>query len=167
MLLLGFGYGVTRPCVLGRCERLATAATLSNAALDSLKIQPAPADVLQAHTQLESAAAILQPVPPWSPHHAAVEAAQKSYAQEAEVLGQVIAAQKNATLAAEKSQNPPHSVVQWQVVENYWRQAILQLEQVPQDNLVYAFAQTKRREYEANLAKTAIALRLRNRQQRP
>lgn len=152
-LLLGFSYGITRPCVVGRCERLVTAAALSNAALDSLEIQPTPGDVLQAHTKLESAVNILQPIPPWSRHHLAAQAAQNAYRQEAEVLGQVIDAQKSATLAAEKSQNPPHPVIHWHVVEEYWRQAISQLEQVPPDNLVYGFAQNKRQEYEANLVK--------------
>ncbi|MFE4105671.1 hypothetical protein [Almyronema epifaneia] len=155
MLLLGFGYSVTRPCVVGRCDRVLTAAVLSEEALDSLKVQPSPADVLQAHTKLESAVAILQPIPPWSRHHTAAQAASEVYQQEADVLAQVIAAQKSATLAAEKSQNPPHAVVHWQVVEEYWRQAIAQLEQVPTDNLVYAFAQKKRQEYEANLVKTS------------
>lgn len=59
--------------------------------------------------------------------------------------------------AAQAGQNPPHSVEEWQRVENMWQDAIHQLDQVsPNDVVGYAEAQRLRAEYRDNLAQIQV-----------
>lgn len=59
--------------------------------------------------------------------------------------------------AAKAGQNPPHSVAEWQQVENLWEQAITQLKQIRSDDLTgYAEAQKLLAEYNKNLGQVKI-----------
>ncbi|MGP1382335.1 MAG: hypothetical protein ACTS2F_02190 [Thainema sp.] len=59
--------------------------------------------------------------------------------------------------AAQAGQNPPHSVEEWQRVENMWQDAIQHLDQVsPEDSVGYTEAQHLRAEYRDNLAQIQV-----------
>ncbi len=59
--------------------------------------------------------------------------------------------------AAKAGQNPPHSVVEWEQVENLWQQAIDRLQQIRSDDLAgYAEAQKLLAEYNSNLGQVKI-----------
>jgi hypothetical protein len=59
--------------------------------------------------------------------------------------------------AAKAGQNPPHTVVTWQQVENLWEQAIAQLKQIRSDDLQgYAEAQKLLAQYNSNLGQVKI-----------
>ena len=69
----------------------------------------------------------------------------------------IAAARQFSWQAAKAGQNPPHTVVQWQQVENLWQQAITRLEQIPKDDLAgYAEAQKLLAEYNNNLGQVKI-----------
>ncbi len=54
--------------------------------------------------------------------------------------------------AAKSGENPPHSIAQWQQVENLWQEAINRVEQIPSQDLTgYAEAQKILAEDKANL----------------
>ncbi|MGC1308113.1 MAG: hypothetical protein WA885_12865 [Phormidesmis sp.] len=53
--------------------------------------------------------------------------------------------------AALSSQNPPHTAQQWGQTATLWRQAIIHLDQVSQQDSNYAEAQAKKRVYQENL----------------
>jgi len=62
------------------------------------------------------------------------------------------AAQRFSWQAAKSGQNPPHTVAEWEQVENLWQEAIDRLKQVPSEDLAgYAEAQKLTAEYSANL----------------
>lgn len=59
--------------------------------------------------------------------------------------------------AAKEGQNPPHNVAKWEQIENLWKQAIYQLEQIHSDDLAgYAEAQKLIAEYSNNLGQVKI-----------
>jgi DNA repair exonuclease SbcCD ATPase subunit len=59
--------------------------------------------------------------------------------------------------AAKAGQNPPHSVAEWEQVENLWEQAIAQLKQIRSDDLTgYAEAQKLLAQYSTNLGQVNI-----------
>ena len=59
--------------------------------------------------------------------------------------------------AAKAGQNPPHSVLEWEQVENLWKQAIAQLTQIRSDDLTgYAEAQKLLAQYNKNLGQVKI-----------
>ena len=59
--------------------------------------------------------------------------------------------------AAKAGQNPPHSVAEWEQVENLWEQAIDQLKQIRSDDLTgYAEAQKLLAQYSTNLGQVNI-----------
>lgn len=59
--------------------------------------------------------------------------------------------------AAKSGQNPPHSVAEWQQVENLWEQAIEQLQQIRSDDLTgYAEAQKLLAQYNSSLGQVKI-----------
>jgi len=69
----------------------------------------------------------------------------------------IAAAQQFSAQAAKAGQNPPHTVIQWQQLENLWQEAINRLEQVPTQDLEgYAQAQRLLATYQANLGEIRI-----------
>ncbi|HEY9601878.1 MAG TPA: hypothetical protein V6C85_09725, partial [Allocoleopsis sp.] len=69
----------------------------------------------------------------------------------------IAAARQFSWQAAKAGQNPPHTVIEWQQVENLWQQAITRLEQIPKDDLAgYAEAQKLLAEYNNNLGQVKI-----------
>ncbi|MDJ0704705.1 MAG: hypothetical protein QNJ46_15585 [Leptolyngbyaceae cyanobacterium MO_188.B28] len=148
----GVVYGLSGPCVIGRCEQLSTAQTLNRSALALLSEQPSPEDILEANQELKRAIKLLTSIPSWSRLHAAAQSDLSDYQQHSQAVEQLIEAQKRATLASQKSQNPPHPIQHWVGVRMRWRQAIALLKQIPEDSLVYELGQKKLAEYNQNLA---------------
>ncbi|NET36404.1 MAG: hypothetical protein F6K19_30985 [Cyanothece sp. SIO1E1] len=53
----------------------------------------------------------------------------------------IMAAKGFSWEAAKKGQNPPHTVAEWEQVEGLWQQAIDQLKQIPENDLLASEAQ--------------------------
>lgn len=66
------------------------------------------------------------------------------------------AAKQYAMAAAQQTQNPPHSVTEWEQIANLWEQAIQQLRLVSNQDAGYVDAQTKIAEYTKNLGITKV-----------
>jgi hypothetical protein len=67
------------------------------------------------------------------------------------------AARQFSGQAAIASQNPPHTVAQWQQVENLWNEAIVRLQQIPSEDLAgYAEAQKLLAQDKYNLGQIQI-----------
>lgn len=151
-LLAAIVYPLSRPCVLGTCKEMKTAKQLSAEAaktLDQAKSVTAPA---QAQNQLAQAQKLLKTIPFWSFYYHEAQELLGTYQTQSERLDDVIEIQKKATKAAQRSQNPPHSVKIWQEVQVLWREAIAQIEQLPEDSQLYPWRERKLKEYRANLA---------------
>ncbi|MBE9066979.1 hypothetical protein IQ260_09960 [Leptolyngbya cf. ectocarpi LEGE 11479] len=146
------GYGLSRPCVIGGCDRIQRAQDLGDAALISLRDQPSPQTVLDMGDQLNTAVKTLKPIPPWSRHHGRAQELLANYEGDADLLNKVAAAQKNALAAANESQNPPHPIAHWQGIAERWRETIAQLEEIPTESPIHsAFVAPKLQEYRNNL----------------
>ncbi|OLP18812.1 hypothetical protein BST81_08735 [Leptolyngbya sp. 'hensonii'] len=152
MGLLGGMYMLTRPCVIGTCEAIQTAQTLNQEAAQQVQQARSEQDVIQARKKLEVALENLAAIPSWSNQRSNAQALSQTYQAEVEVLDRVIAAQKQAMTAAQKSANPPHPLQDWLEIEGLWKAAIAELVQVPKEHPAYALAQRKQVEYSANLA---------------
>lgn len=152
-IVAALGYGISRPCVIGGCDRIQQAQSLGDAALISLKEKPTPETVLEMGDQLNTAVRKLRPIPPWSRHRANAQALLTEYQGEANLLNAVAAAQENALVAAKESQNPPHPIAHWNGIAERWRETITQLEGIPAGSPVYAaIVAPKLEEYRGNLA---------------
>ena len=146
------GYALSRPCVVGSCDRIQQAQALGDAALIALKDRPTPQTVLDMSDQLNTAVNTLKPIPPWSRHRASARALLTDYQREAELLNTVANAQENAMTAAVESQNPPHPIAHWEGIANRWRETIVQLEEIPTGSPIHAaFVAPKLQEYRSNL----------------
>lgn len=146
------GYGLSRPCVIGGCDRIERAQALGDAALISLREQPSAQTVLAMGDQLNTAVKTLKPIPPWSRHHGRAQALLAEYQGDADLLNKVAAVQQNALAAANESQNPPHPIAHWQGIAERWRATIDQLEEIPVGSPIYsAFVAPKLEEYRNNL----------------
>ncbi|NEQ55172.1 MAG: hypothetical protein F6K11_34470 [Leptolyngbya sp. SIO3F4] len=147
------GYGLSRPCVIGGCDRIQQAQSLGDAALISLQEEPTPQTVLDMSEQLNTAVETLKPIPPWSRHRTQGQELLANYQGEADLLNAVATAQENALTAATESQNPPHPIAHWEGIANRWRETIGQLEEIPAGSPIHeAFVAPKLREYRNNLA---------------
>lgn len=148
----GLGYALSRPCVIGSCDRIQQAQALGDAALIALQDRPTPQTVLDMSDQLNTAIRTLKPIPPWSRHRASARALLADYQGEAELLNAVATAQENALAAAIESQNPPHPIAHWEGIANRWRETIAQLEEIPTGSPIHAaFVAPKLQEYRNNL----------------
>jgi hypothetical protein len=145
-----FAVALTRPCVVGQCERLEEAQAHYEQAATTLAIDPSSADLDTARTDLQQAIERLAPIPSWSGAYDAAQTDLQRYRQDLQAVQAILQAQTTATEAAELSQNPPHTVDRWVTIHLLWQRAIDQLETVPDTSPAYDYAQKKRSEYRAN-----------------
>ncbi|MFN6530118.1 hypothetical protein [Nostoc sp. ChiSLP03a] len=69
----------------------------------------------------------------------------------------ITAAQQFSWQAAKAGQNPPHTVSEWEQIENLWSEAINRLKQISSEDLVgYAQAQKLLATYETNLGQVKV-----------
>ncbi len=69
----------------------------------------------------------------------------------------ITAAQQFSWQAAKAGQNPPHTVTEWEQIENLWSEAIKRLKQISSEDVVgYAEAQKLLAIYETNLGQVKI-----------
>lgn len=141
-------YAFTRPCVLGGCPPVETAQALQQRAASVTSWQ----ELNAVQREIAAVSEQLRAVPLWSGHRRDAQALLTVFQQENGPFQQVIAAQSKATTAAQRSQNPPHPIAEWQAIRDLWEEAIATLNQVESTSPSYGFVQEKRREYEANLA---------------
>ncbi|MDY6936451.1 MAG: hypothetical protein SWY16_02205 [Cyanobacteriota bacterium] len=151
VMLLSLGYALTRPCVIGSCEPIARAQQLSQNSLEKLDTQRSTAAFLEANQKLAEAEELLVDIPRWSTHYGTARELQAFYQQQQQMLLEVSPALRRGSLAAQKSQNPPHSTQRWLEIEKLWTGAIEALENVPQNSPAFVFAQEKLLEYRGNL----------------
>ncbi|QQE66901.1 hypothetical protein GFS31_36050 [Leptolyngbya sp. BL0902] len=145
-----FAVALTRPCVVGRCERLAEAQAYYGQAQETLAFSPSATDLNAAQGDLQRAIDRLAPIPSWSGAYEAAQVDLQRYRQELRAVQAILQAKTTAARAADLSQNPPHTVERWVTIHQLWRQAIDQLETVPDTSPAYDYAQKKRSEYRTN-----------------
>ncbi|PSR14092.1 hypothetical protein C8255_24590 [filamentous cyanobacterium CCP3] len=153
LILVGsgaFAYALSRPCVVGSCDRIEQAAEFSDLAQATLVGSPNGDDLVTAQADLQTAIDLLDPVPSWSSHYDAVQVDLQRYQDSIASLNAIIQGQAIATEAANLSQNPPHPVERWVKVHLLWQQAIDWLASVPADSSAYDYSQQKLYEYRAN-----------------
>ncbi|MGB6013712.1 MAG: hypothetical protein WBG32_03195, partial [Nodosilinea sp.] len=153
LILVGSGafvYALSRPCVVGSCDRIDRAAEFDDLAQATLIGRPNGDDLASAQADLQTAIDLLAPVPTWSSHYDAVQADLQRYQGSIASLNAIIQGQAIATEAAILSQNPPHPVERWVKVHLLWQQAIDWLASVPVDSPTYDYSQQKLYEYRAN-----------------
>ena len=162
MLLAGTGvalflvaaivYPLSRPCVLGTCQEMKTAKQLSGEAAQTIEQAKSVTAPAEAQNQLAKARGLLRTIPFWSFYYHEAQELLDTYKMQSERLDDIIEIQKKATTAAQKSQNPPHPVKTWLEIQSLWREAITEIEQIPEDSQVYPWRERKLKEYRANLA---------------
>lgn len=153
LILVGsgaFAYALSRPCMVGSCDRIYHAAEFSDEAQTALTGSPNGEDLATAQLDLQNAIDLLTPIPTWSPYYEAAQTDLQGYQESITSLNAVIQGQAIATEAANLSQNPPHPVEVWVNIHLLWQQAIDWLADVPADSPAYDFSQKKLREYRAN-----------------
>jgi hypothetical protein len=153
LILLGsgaFAYALTRPCVVGSCDRIDKAEEFYGLAEATLLTSPSGDDILAAETDLQSAIEILAPIPTWSGYYETAQTNLQRYRRSSTALKAITQSQSLAAQAANLSQNPPHPVERWVNVHLLWQQAIDRLDTVPAENPAFDYAQKKRSEYRAN-----------------
>ncbi len=157
----GFTAGLwvmSRPCVLRACEPLQTAHTLSQQSLQIMETAKTGQELQQAQQKLTEATRLLQSVPAWSSHHGDAQALQQAYQPHVQTLDRVLAAESKADTATQKSQALPQPIATLQATQAVWREAIAQLQTVPQTDALFAFAQQHLAAYETNRAAIATLI---------
>ncbi|HSM80835.1 MAG TPA: hypothetical protein VLS96_04070 [Nodosilinea sp.] len=153
LILLGsgaFAYALSRPCVVGSCDRIDQAAQAYALAQATLAGSPNGDELTAAQLDMQSAIDMLAPIPSWSAHHAVAQSSLQQYQGSIAALNALIQAQALASEAASLSQQPPHPVERWVKVHLLWQQAIARLESIPADSPAFDFGQQKLREYRSN-----------------
>ena len=160
---LGAFYVLTRPCVLGECTTIKTAQKLNQEAAKTLKNAKAEGDIQKGKEYLTDATDKLAAIPFWSKYHPEAQKLLNNYKQQTAKIDPLLKALDKAELAAQKSQDPPHTVQEWQDIQVNWRQAIAALNQVPKNSPAYSLAQQRLKIYQINL--NAISQRIKQEQE--
>ncbi|MGB3138996.1 MAG: hypothetical protein WBB18_19460, partial [Nodosilinea sp.] len=153
LILVGSGafvFALTRPCVVGRCDRIEQAAEFYEQAQVTLDGRPSGDDLAIAQADLQAAIDLLAPVPTWSSRYEAVQSDLQRYRGSIVSLNALIQGQAIASEAADLSQSPPHPVERWVNVHMLWQQAVDWLASIPVDSPAYDYSQQKLREYRSN-----------------
>ncbi|MFQ4138712.1 hypothetical protein PGN35_020600 [Nodosilinea sp. PGN35] len=153
LILVGsgaFAYALSRPCVVGSCDRLDQATEYYNLAQATLVGRPTGDDLATAQADLQTAIDMLTPIPTWSAHYAVAQGDLARYQGSIVSLNALIQAQTLASEAAGLSQVPPHPVERWVKVHLLWQQAIDRLDTIPAESPAFDYSQQKLREYRAN-----------------
>jgi hypothetical protein len=153
LILVGsgaFAYALTRPCVVGSCDRINQASEYYDLAQITLAGTPTGDDLTTAQLDLQTAIDLLTPIPTWSSHYEVAQTDLQRYQGSAVYLNAILQALALASEAANLSQTPPHPVERWVKVHLLWKQAIDRLESIPSDSPVFDFSQQKLREYRSN-----------------
>ncbi len=145
-------FALTRPCAIGQCRVIPEAQKLSQNAIKTLQKPDSGKAVLDAQNQLQEAMALLEAIPPWSSHHRQAQDLLKTYRAQSETVKQMVEALKTAARAGYRSENPPHSASEWMAIQQLWRDAIAQLEQLPTDKKLQPLTQQRIKAYKTNLA---------------
>jgi hypothetical protein len=151
LVLMAGVYPLSRPCVLGKCTEMATAQQLGQESAKVLQQEKTAFGPVRAQQQLERAAEILKSIPFWSFYYPQAQSLLRTYEVREKRVSEILQIQKKATNASQRSQNPPYSVPTWLEIQSEWREAIVQLEQMPQDSEVAPWRTRKLKEYRANL----------------
>lgn len=153
LIVLGsglFAYALSRPCVVGSCERLTDAEAFYDDAQAHLAGDPDGEAMATAQTDLQAAIDLVEPIPHWSSYYGTAQSNLQQYQSDVTALNALIRSKDVALQAATLSQNPPHPVQRWVDVQLLWQQAIDQLETIPEASPAFNYAQEKLDEYRAN-----------------
>jgi hypothetical protein len=153
LIVLGsglFAYALTRPCVVGSCDRLDDAQVFYDDAQLQLSGTPDADALATARSDLQAAIDLLEPIPHWAPYYETAQANLQQYQADVTALNALIQAKDKALQAATLSQNPPHSVEHWVDVQLLWQQSINPLETIPPDSPAWEYSQEKLAEYRTN-----------------
>jgi len=153
LILVGsgaFAYALSRPCVVGSCDRLEQANEFYDLAQVTQVARPTGDDLVTAHLDLQTAIDLLTPIPTWSPYYAVAQNDLRRYQRSIVSLDAILQAQALAGEAANLSQTPPHPVERWVKVHLLWKRAIDRLESIDVDSPTFDYSQQKLREYRAN-----------------
>ncbi|MFB2839430.1 hypothetical protein [Floridanema evergladense] len=143
-------YTFSRPCVIGSCPQIKTAKQLGQESSQTIKKAKNIQDLERAKQKLTTATQLLGSIPFWSGYYGEAQKLLPSYQNQANAIDPVLMAMKKAEEAAENSQNPPHSMQEWQDINSLWNQSVALLKQVPKTSPVYSFAQKKLLTYQNN-----------------
>lgn len=149
-ILVAGGYALTRPCVIGRCEAIAEARQTNRSALQNLEADKSTQTLNAARSELAQSRDRLDAIPPWSLHHSQAQSLLETNQKWATMLDRAAVALSKAGLAAQKAQNPPHTVAEWQEIRALWQEAIDRLQEVPEVSPAYGLAQEKLKQYRRN-----------------
>lgn len=149
--LLAGVYLLTRPCVIGECKPIQTAQQLSQESTQLTRQAKSEQELLAARQQLEQASNVLQTIPRWSSRYQEAQNLSQTFLEQSQTINQAVTALQKASVAAQKSQNPPHTAQEWQAILALWQGAIAPLEAMPRNSQVYSLAQQKLPGYRANL----------------
>ncbi|MGB2926989.1 MAG: hypothetical protein WBB82_16950 [Limnothrix sp.] len=144
-------YGLTRPCVIDRCETMVRAEQLSEQSIKTFQSNPSGQQILTAQGQLSDAVKKLESIPFWSPRYAEAQEKLEDYRALSASLDQVITSLLQASEAAQMSQNPPFPAAQWTEIATKWEAAIAGLSEIPPQDFYHPFAQSKIDTYQRNL----------------
>ncbi|MEA5449364.1 hypothetical protein VB780_12345 [Leptolyngbya sp. CCNP1308] len=153
LILVGsgaFAYALSRPCVVGSCDRLDQATEHYDLAQATLASSPTGEDLATAQADLQTAIDMLAPIPTWSAYYDVAQGDLGRYQGSIASLKAITHAQALAGEAANLSQAPPHPVERWVKVHMLWQQAIDQLSTISADSPAFDYSQQKLREYRAN-----------------
>jgi hypothetical protein len=152
------GFGLTRPCTFGQCDRLQTAQAASEESISKLRIDSSSQAVTASKQQLKRSIGLLTPIPIWSSHYGQAQAALPGYEAQLQALDWVSESQTVAYEAAVASQNPPHPASKWQTIAASWLKAAELLDRVPTDSPVRELVNSKLVEYRANRATILVRI---------
>ena len=145
-----FAYALSRPCVVGGCDRIDHATEFYDDAQLQLGGSPDGEALRTAQSDLQAAIDLLIPIPHWSAYYETAQTNLRQYESDVAALNALIQAKDKGLEAANLSQDPPHPVERWVDVQLLWQQSIDLLETIPPESPASAYAQQKLAEYRDN-----------------
>ncbi|MGB3495255.1 MAG: hypothetical protein WBA57_21170 [Elainellaceae cyanobacterium] len=145
-------YGLTRPCVIGSCPIISSAETTGSEALELLQTNPSAESVILAYDHIIEANYTLSSIPFWSEYYDQAQLLLGEFQEDADLVSQIVSAQRLARKASITTQDPPHPTQVWQEVQGQWQEAIALLDDIADRAIVADLVNDKLADYQAQLA---------------
>lgn len=153
LMFLGSIYGLTRPCVISRCQTIVQAEQLTEQPLKIFHQIPSEQEVINAQQKLKQAITLLQAIPIWSSYHEKAQTLLDIYQDYSENVAEIVTLLETASNASKLTKDSPLSISKLSEIQQLWQKVVTSLEKLSYDSNLSSFATIKLQEYRGNLAK--------------
>lgn len=156
--VLGAGYAISRPCVVGECQALRNAKIFDSQLAQRVGNSRTEADLRQLQTQIDQTKSQLDSIPKWSVRYSQTSELKNKLLSESAAATQTIKGLNRGVTAIQGTRSVTDNINELQTRQQLWRNAIAPLESIRPNSAFYNSAQARLSVYRNGLQAVNVQL---------